>query len=300
MISILIPIYNFDVTKLVTGLNEQCKQLEIDYEIVCFDDCSKPKYKNTNKALDLEFGVSYIELSENYGRAKIRNKLAQNARYDHLIFLDCDSKLERKDFISNYISHIDKTIVYGGRKYQEKPPRTSKKYLHWKFGTRRESLPCKKRSKAPYLNFQTNNFMVKRDLMLRYPFDQTIKGYGYEDLLFAALLKREGVAVYHIENEVIHHGIEYNEDFLNKTKTAAENLAILYHQGELNDTRMLKFHKKVKKIGFNSLLHKLLQRRTDRFLKNLNSDKPNLLFFDLYRYDIFLSKLNELKASFSL
>ena len=115
----------------------------------------------------------------------------------------------------------------------------------------------------------------------------------------AQSLKDEGIPIIHIENPLIHKGVEISEDFLAKSKDAAENLAILYHKGLLNDTKMVSFHEKIKKIGFNSLLSNLIRRKKDGILRNLNSKKPNLFFFDLYRYDIFNSKLNELEASSS-
>lgn len=300
MLSILIPIYNFDVTKLAKELNRQCELAKIDYEIVCFDDCSTKKFKTLNRALDHEFGISYIELSENLGRSKIRNKLAQNARYEHLLFLDCDSGIVGKDFISNYITILpENNIIYGGRIYKDKAPKTVHKMLHWKYGRKREALPLDKRIKRPYISFQTNNFVIKREIMINNKFDQSISGYGYEDLVFARTLKGEGHSIMHIANPILHKNIEYNDSFLAKTKLAAENLAILYHQDQLSDTRMLEFHEKVKKIGFNSLLHKIIQRNVDRIHKNLNSVNPNLRFFDLYRYQAFLTKLNDLEASSS-
>lgn len=300
MISILIPIYNCDVTKLAKTLNEQCKAININYEIVCFDDFSKKKYKDLNRALDHEFGISYLELSENHGRSKIRNKLAKNARYEKLILLDCDSEISNENFLQNYIDAYElEGVVYGGRNYKTYPPKTINKYLHWKYGRNRESQPYEKRTKSPYLNFQSNNFMIDREIMLAHPFEETISGYGYEDLVFANQLKTASINIIHIDNPLFHKGIEYNEDFLAKSKVAAENLAILYHQGKLSDTRMLKFHAKLKKVGFNSLLHKIIQRNTARLLKNLKSKKPNLLFFDLYRFGIFQSKLIEIEASSS-
>ena len=300
MISILIPIYNYDISNLALEINAQCKVAGVDFEIVCFDDCSNPKFKELNRVLDHEFGISYLELSDNLGRSKIRNKLAKNARYEHLLFLDCDSGIINDQFVQNYLDQIGKSqIVYGGRIYETTPPKTVNKMLHWKYGSKRESQAIVSRKKQPFLSFQSNNFLIQRKLMLELPFPESISGYGYEDLVFAYQVKRKGVLIHHIENPVLHRNVENNKDFIRKTGIAAENLASLYHQDKLSDTRMLKFYEKVENVGFNSFLHKIIQGNTDRFLKNLNSQKPNLRFFDLYRYGIFLTKLNELKASSS-
>ncbi|WP_235296149.1 glycosyltransferase [Portibacter marinus] len=300
MLSILIPTYNFVVVDLVRQLNNQCQEANIPYEIVCYDDFSVEEFRLKNRKLDAEFGVSYIELGENKGRSKIRNMLAQNARYEQLLFIDCDSEIDNALFIRKYIESIElRKVIAGGRKYAQEKPSEKSKMLHWYYGTRRESLSVKKRSENPYRYFHSNNFMISRDLMMKFPFEEKISTYGYEDSLFAATLENEGINIKHIENPLIHKGVEDTQDFLRKSKLAAENLAILYHSEALNNTRMIAFHENIKKIGFNSLLKIIIRSRKDQMLKNLHSENPNLFYFDLFRYDVFINKLSFLKASSS-
>jgi glycosyltransferase involved in cell wall biosynthesis len=279
----------------VETLANQCKQLDYPYEIICYDDCSSEEHKVHNRELDGIFGVSYVELSENLGRSKIRNWLAKNARYESLLFIDCDSEVDRDDFVASYVNLIGEAqVIYGGRKYDAEKPSDTSKTLHWKYGGKREAMPLKDRLKIPYRSFQTNNFLIDRSLILAHPFDEKIKTYGYEDLLIAETFKNKGIPIFHIENPLIHKGLEAADDFLKKSKDAAENLAILYHQQKLTDTKMISFHKKLKMLGFNSLLNTLIRRKKDGIIDNLLSNNPNLFYFDLYRYELFSSKLNEL------
>lgn len=295
MISILIPIYNYRVVELVEELAHQCKSLGSPYEIVCYDDCSQISYKKQNRKIHGILGVSYVELSENLGRSKIRNWLAKNARYDHLLFLDSDSKVDRENFVQTYLDFMGEAeVIYGGRKYEDQKPSEHSKILHWTYGKKREALPLKLRVKNPFRSFQTNNFLIKRTLILENPFDEEIKTYGYEDLLIAEDLKNKRIPILHIENPLIHEGLEESKDFLRKSKDAAENLALLYHDGQLQDTRMASFHNKIKTLGFNNLLIQLIRRKKDGIINNLLSPTPHLFYFDLYRYDIFYTKLNEL------
>jgi len=55
MLSILIPVYNFNVTQLVQTLAEQCAATGEAYEIICFDDGSTPEFKaqNTSSTISL-------------------------------------------------------------------------------------------------------------------------------------------------------------------------------------------------------------------------------------------------------
>jgi len=300
MLSVLIPIYNWDVVNLATTISKQCKALGINYEVICYDDSSGEVYKTKNRALDAEIGISYLELSENLGRAKIRNWMAKNARFENLVFLDCDSEIISSDFVKNYLEYIeDIDVIYGGRNYAELPPKEKEKKLHWWYGVKRESLGLSSRKKRPYRSFQTNNFSCKRAIVLEHPFAEELTTYGYEDLLFAQTLENNGIAISHIDNPIIHKGVENTKDFLHKSALAAENLAVLYHSDLLSNTKMVDFHEKIKNIGFNSFFLNQIRRRKDRIHKNLLSQNPNLFYFDMYRYDIFVNKLNSLSTSSS-
>ena len=130
MLSVLVPIYNFDSRKLVSQLVNQCDKQKILFEIICFDDFSIEKFKLINRSMIGHYGVSYIEMPENYGRAKIRNKLAQNARFENLLFLDCDSKIGHKSFIKKYLTHLNAAdVIAGGRKYRNTKPKNKKLQL---------------------------------------------------------------------------------------------------------------------------------------------------------------------------
>src|SRR4030042_667421 len=100
MISICIPVYNFDVTSLVSELSEQVKSLPKPYEVIIIDDCSDNKFKAINRNVCKSF--IYIELEENIGRSKIRNLFLRYAKYGYLLFIDCDSIIESSDFLLKY------------------------------------------------------------------------------------------------------------------------------------------------------------------------------------------------------
>ena len=66
MISILIPVYNYDITGLVTELHRQCMDLDMPFEIICYDDGSQSEYKVQNQTIgQIEF-VKYKEIEKNH------------------------------------------------------------------------------------------------------------------------------------------------------------------------------------------------------------------------------------------
>lgn len=284
MLSILIPIYNYKVVKLVKALKKQCDKAKIKYEILCLDDGSKSKIKYENSVLSSYFGINYTELSENLGRARIRNWLAKIAAFDNLLFLDCDSKVIKKDFISNYLKYInDFEVIAGGRIYSPKSPRAKSKKLHWLYGSKRESKNAKNRQKNIINYFHSNNFLVKREIVIKYPFDEKIDGYGYEDILWAKHLFEKGISINHINNEIEHLGLEKKDVFLKKTKKSIENLKKINAENTKIQTRLMSLLATLQKYRLEKLVLSYCKKNKLKIERNLLSDNPNLYYLDLYK-----------------
>lgn len=284
MLSILIPIYNEDITALVKDLSYQCNRQKITYEIICFDDKSRQLYKDKNEVLRSAFRVNYVELSENLGRAKIRNWLSKSASFDHLLFLDGDSKLINKSFIKNYVELLPSNkIIVGGRTYKPKQPKNIKKILHWKYGSLRESLTAQKRQKAGFVHFHSNNFIIPAEIFDKHKFDPEINGYGYEDLVFAQELETAGYEIMHIDNPTRHNKIENVEAFLSKTKEGISNLHQLYTAGRLKTTRLIKAYEMLKKYKLLGITKKHLGRKYPSYEENIRSADPSIRKFNLWK-----------------
>ncbi|MDC3337029.1 glycosyltransferase, partial [Flavobacteriales bacterium] len=101
MISICIPIYNFNVVPLVKELLRQIEGLQC--ELLLIDDASTAFVVENS---ELHNVTKLIVLDQNVGRAQIRNLFLKYAKHDYLLFLDCDSLVENKDFIENYLNII--------------------------------------------------------------------------------------------------------------------------------------------------------------------------------------------------
>lgn len=277
MLSILIPIYNFKVVTLVKALMRQCKKLDIDYEIICFDDKSRKKIKYENSVLSDFFGVNYTELSENLGRARIRNWMAKSASYETLLFLDCDSKIVKKDFVKTYLDRAaDADLISGGRRYSKKAPSAKTKRLHWKYGTRKESIKASARQREKYLFFHSNNFLVKRDVILSYPFDESHQGYGYEDLLWAKTIMDGGLNILHIDNPVEHLGLEKSDVFLRKTKQSIMNLKLLRSVHPDFETQLTRFADRIERWGLRNKMYSFYSRRVESFESGLMAGSLSL------------------------
>lgn len=299
MLSILIPVFNQDATSLVVALHEQCSDLgtpkkessissnwafvEFYFEIIIIDDASSDtQCKTSNRTLTSLKNVKYVELNKNIGRAAIRNVLAQAALYENLLFLDGDSGISSTDFIKNYVTWSSKNeVINGGTIYQDISKVKDDHQLHYRYGTRFESLRASQRRKEPYLNFHSNNFLIKKKLFNQIRFDETINTYGYEDILFGLKLKELKVEILHIDNPVIHLGLETNDIFLEKTRHSLLNLYQLYKAGKVDSTRLIDFGKKWKAwsgiiIGVDRMIRPFIE-------SNLRSKRANVYLFQYWK-----------------
>lgn len=289
MLSILIPVYNFDVRNLVNQLVEQCRTASIPFEIILLDDGSTAPFRQVNQVLGKLHDVIYEELPLNVGRAKIRNLLLEKARYDSLLFIDCDSALPDDQFISRYQPFIGSNlIIYGGRVYEEEPPADPELFLHWYYGTCREVIPVAERLKAPNQSFMTNNFLIHKSVFGLLRFNEIIRGYGHEDTLFGFELKKNNLIITHIDNPVIHIGLETAGELLRKSKNSIRNLRrILNDNGEhtamAEDISLLHSYLRVKKLQMDGLIRRLFKRFEQAIEHNLESKNPRLFLFDLYK-----------------
>lgn len=278
MLSVLIPVYNYDVTKLVTLLIEQLEAEKIEYEIIVIDDNSLVKKELNREFLSKQVKAKYIELQDNVGRALIRNLLAKEAKYENLIFLDCDV-LPKSDFIKNYLKEIDSDVVCGGREYLLQKP-SEEFILHWTYGQRREIKALRKK------NFFSSNFMIKKQVFEKVQFDNEINGYGHEDTVFAMSLEKKGYKIKFISNEVYHIGLNDNIKFLEKTKHWIRNSFFLmdkYGIDFVKKVKLLRFYRLIKLVKMTWFLSFLYEKLHLYFEKKLTGSSPNIFLFDIYK-----------------
>jgi len=296
MLSICIPIYNYDVRPLVQALHLQAGKADYPFEILLMDDASDEEFRKKNQTINLK-SVRYIQLNENIGRSKIRNHLTSAAKYPYLLFMDCDSAIALPAYIENYTRFFESQIVCcGGRKYEDKEPSGSTR-LRWKYGVERECAPASERNKNPNAGFQTNNFLIDKSLFEKVKFNEDLDGYGHEDTLFGLELQGQGIIIRHIDNPLIHLGLESADDFLKKTENGIMNL----HKVELllqekypeyvNHSRLMQSKLFLQKYHLAGLALKLFNMLRRRIKANLLSKNPSLMIFDLYKMGLLCSEI---------
>lgn len=291
MLSILLPIYNFDVRPLVQELWEQGRSLSVPFEIVALDDGSSAEFKALHQNLGDREEIYYEALPENLGRSAIRNELARRAKYEFLLYLDCDSKVVRMDYLQYYMDHLHSgALLYGGRTYQAQKPVNRELHLHWTYGTEREVSSPYQRRQQPYHLFMTNNFIVPKSIQQRFPFEEKLRQYGHEGTLFGLQLAQAKVPIIHLDNALEHIGLEPAEIFLQKSRQAVINLAFLAKNYPEIDTRLLRLAKQLDKVKMSSFYAWFYRKMRNSWEQKLVTKDPDLRLFDLWKLGIFLNE----------
>jgi glycosyltransferase involved in cell wall biosynthesis len=287
MLSILIPIYQENCVNLVTDLQNQAKDLNCQWEILVFDDCSPIKCEE-NKSIEQFANVEYRELKENLGRSRIRNLLASEAKGDILIFLDGDSKIVREDFLKRYLQEIEtKDLIRGGTVYCSKEKCPKGYELHWKYGTKVESNKGLKNKDM----FTTNNFCIRKSVFSSVRFREDIKGYGHEDTLFKLDLEEFNFSFQNIDNPVEHLGLKKFKDFISSNENAVITLRNIFlnqrNKKIIQRIKIVNVYNKLAKlhlVGLYVLFYKITRRLMLSLLAKRN---PSLFILNLYKLGVY-------------
>lgn len=230
-LSILIPVYNQHIASLCASLHKQATQLNTNFQILFLDDCSDLSISYINMKVNQLSNVNYKVLTENIGRAAIRNKLFELAKYDFCIIMDGDVSIIEDDYLENYLKLASEDVILvGGHVYHPEAPKDQSLFLHWFYGTQVESKTASERQKNPYHSFMTSNFACYKSTFEKIRFEEELRQYGHEDTLFGIKAAEQHIVIKHIENPVRHDGLDQSEIFLSKQKQAVQNLKRLYSE----------------------------------------------------------------------
>jgi glycosyltransferase involved in cell wall biosynthesis len=294
MISILIPVFNYDIAVLVHSLKEAMELIPEYSEIIIGSDGSSHEYL-ARYELMLNGRVSMVSSEKNIGRAAIRNRLASQSKGDYLLFIDADAMIPgtAETYLRGWLPYLKSAkVICGGIIYPDYPPADPDKMLRWKYGKKREQKRAAERNRHPHARFSGFNFMIERGTFMKIRFNEELKQYGHEDTLLGYQLNKAGINILHINNGLIHDGIESNSDYLSKVKEGIENLSILCDKVTdrkrfAKSVRLVRAYDKLERIGLAYFLAGIYIRYRDRLEIALDSSKVSLFKFALFRISLF-------------
>ena len=218
-------------------------------------------------------------------RAAIRNFLAREAKYPWLLFIDSNMNVISHQYLANYLKEKESDVVYGG--YQIKRDAETRERLKYNLRYIFESAGTQngnhlQRQANPYADFHTSNFIVKRSILLKHPFDERFSHYGYEDVLWGKNLKDNHIPILHVDNPLGYEHFIGNMSFLYKTE---ESLRTLYQFGnELQGySKIIDYAHKLKRWHLYPPCQYLFPLLSLPIKARLTGNKPSIFMFNIYK-----------------
>lgn len=226
-ISVIIPVYNWDIRLLVDKL--ACEIVNDDLssviEVLVADDCSELEYKENNKQHISKYTFfKYFELEKQLGRSKVRNFLVQKTKYPYILMLDADMLPDKDSFLAEYFSHItsDQRIVCGGYSYKTRICMGREYDFYVYKGKKTEEIQADIRNETPWRYLFTGNVLVPRKVLNTIELDEQFIGYGYEDTEWSIRLFKK-YPIYHVDNTCSHLGLVRKDIAFNRMRGSIRN-----------------------------------------------------------------------------
>jgi glycosyltransferase involved in cell wall biosynthesis len=230
LISVAIPVYNWDLRALLGTLEDEIVQngLQSLVEIVVVDDGSSSSFQSLNRqSLAGCFG-RYFQHATNQGRSASRNTLISKVKGEYVLFLDADMLPDSRTFLQQYILQAQKgnQLVCGGVSYSVRILNEKKYDFAVYKGRKTEALSAQERNRIPWRYFFTSNVLVQRELLSRVPFSEEFALYGYEDIDWGIRLSQHCPPL-HIDNTASHLGLLVKKEVLERMRQSIDNFLLI-------------------------------------------------------------------------
>lgn len=258
-LSVCIPVYRNDVTKLMDAL-AACKSSSL-VELVFFDDGSGDAEllaKLEAHAGRVPAAIRIVSAATNRGRSAARNAAIRHARCDWLLLLDADMMPDSEGFLEGYLDAMDTTwepaIIVGG--YSLKTASTDKAFaLHRWQAEASECLPAAKRNEAPGRNVFSSNVLVHKLVLDACPFDERFAAWGWEDTDWGLRAQR-WYPVRHIDNTATHLGLDTDAALMAKYGRSGPNFVLMAtrHHDEAQRMPLFRAAKRFRRLPMRKTL----------------------------------------------
>lgn len=277
MLSIVIPVYNYDILPLVEQLHREASALNVPFELLVCDDASTQVFHQ--QQIERFPHTRWLANSVNRHVAYTRNRLLNEAQYPWILLLDADVLPLSSTFIQNYLNLTHQGLFFQGGFTYSSADSLVNQSLRFTYGQTIEQYK--------HLHSCCNLFFNQQKLRLQ--FDESITEYGYEDTLFFLALAKRNIEVIRLNNQVIHHSSESNQTYLERSKQASWGLANLIQQGkiQMHEVQLSRVYQQLQKYHLTFLLSPFDALIGAQIQRNLLGKRPSILgfkWFKLFEY----------------
>jgi glycosyltransferase involved in cell wall biosynthesis len=258
-ISVCVPVYRYDVTKLLDAL-AACK-LSALVEIIFYDDGSGDTEMLTRlmgHAGHTSAAVRIVAGALNRGRSAARNAATRHARGEWILLLDADMMPDGPRFLEAYFNAVEAAarpaVIVGGYSLASAPRSSSTDLHRWQAITS-ECIDATARSKAPGRYVFSSNVLIHRDVLATCPFDEAFAGWGWEDTDWGLRLQKQ-FPVIHIDNTATHLGLDSDTALMAKYEKSGANFArmAIRHADEVKQMALFRHAQRLRKLPMRNSL----------------------------------------------
>ncbi len=227
MISIIIPSFNAaEITLGNLSILRQIASGRSDIEIIVVDDGStEDNFQKIKRQEDKLLRL--VRHASNRGRSAARNSGAKAAKGDFLLFIDCDCFPESEAFVDAHLRTLEKgaDVSLG--------PVSRHGNDFW---AHHQEMAAEKRRKAffsgkPFSMTSANLFMRRSWFLEIGGFDESYRGYGFEDRDFLLRLSQAGARIAYTPEALVFHDTELALSMLiHKMNEAGRTTAPLFRK----------------------------------------------------------------------
>lgn len=232
--------------------------------------------------------VRVLRQTNNLGRTLLCNALLQTtSQATHWLIIDADARVVSEDFVTTYWQARQRAdVLVGGILTPEKcNPGCELRHRYERQAERIRSL--NHRQAQPERYFSTFNVWLNQSALQthsgkRISFDLRCREYGYEDTLLGIVLYQSGKKILHLNNPLLHMGINRNEVFLSNTEAALRNLYRL-RKDLCEWSPILRLHRVLFRCRMAGVVAQLFVLFRPALRQNLLSSAPSLALFAVYK-----------------
>jgi glycosyltransferase involved in cell wall biosynthesis len=228
-LSILVPFRNDDCEPLIASLLQAAQALQADLEVVAADDRGDDPLVRQRLQVRLA-GVgtpaAILIAARNLGRSAIRNVMAGVARAEHLLFIDAGMEVSGPRYLEAYLAwgrSAPPGLVFGGYAATDAVLRRADALAAREFLSD-QCQPAAVRRRRPWQYVYAGNLLVHRRVAEACPFDESFRGWGWEDVELGVRAGRS-FAIDHIDNPVLRTNLSAASELCRRFEESAGNFA---------------------------------------------------------------------------
>lgn len=261
-LSVLIPFKGDDPTRLLAALDTEIQPVEV---IVLDDGSGDDELAARVDAAvrTMRLPARSIRLAENQGRARGRNRLVDQARTDHLLFVDSDMLPDTSTFLETWVQLVERqapAVAFGGFTMLQ-TPRRAEHELHRRVAAGHDTLTAAQRSASPARYVFTSNLLVRRDVFAAESFDEQFTGWGWEDVEWGIRVSQR-FEIVHIDNTASHLGLDTAAALASKYEQSTQNFARIMQRfpDEISELRLAKTARALRRVPGLVIWRRALRR----------------------------------------